>query len=100
MPAETPGCNLKVFAAGLHQLGTKCEKLAGELTAGAAPSFVAGRSWQSTAATANAVAAAASEDLIAIAKRIGTRGTDYAMAGTMYERNDEYSAAALRSLVR
>lgn len=46
---DTRGHRLKVLAAGLHQVGAKCEKLGGELSATAVPSFVAASPWQASA---------------------------------------------------
>jgi hypothetical protein len=96
---DTPGRRLKVLAAGLQQLGTTCEKIAGELSAGAVRSFVAASPWQSNAATVNIGAAGAGEDLIALAQRVGTRAADYSKAFTMYTDNEDGSAARFRGLV-
>jgi hypothetical protein len=101
MPANTSGSGkpLKVLAAGLHQLGTECEKISGELSAAAAPSFVAASTWQSTAATAKVAADAASKDLAAVAERVGRRGADYSQAGAMYTATEDESAGRFRGLV-
>jgi len=99
MPADTPGRRLKVLASGLHQLGTICEKINGELSADAARTVVAASSWASSAVTATITAAAAGKDLAAIAEGIGTRGADYAKAGTMYTETDEDSGGTFRGLI-
>jgi hypothetical protein len=44
MPAATGFC-LKVLAPGQHQLGTKCEKLSGELAADAKPPSMPTSGW-------------------------------------------------------
>jgi len=88
-----------VLASGLHQLGTKCEKINGELAADAVPSCVAPSGWASSAATANMAAVAVGKDLTAIAGRIGTRGAHYAKAGTMYADTDDGSPGRFRGLV-
>lgn len=99
MPADTPGRRLKVLAGGLEQLGTHCEAESARVSAVAAPLFVAVSTWQSCAGTVNIAALAAGKNLAAIAQRIGTRGADYAKAGSMYTRNDEDSAGEFRGLV-
>ncbi|WP_293058803.1 hypothetical protein [Mycobacterium sp.] len=45
MPAETPGCRLKVLAAGLAQVGAECETISAGLSADTAPSLVAASVW-------------------------------------------------------
>lgn len=92
MPADTPGRRMKVLAAGLAHLGTECETISAELSADTAASFVAASVWQSNAGVVNVAAATARKDLGAIAARIGTRGTNYATAGTRYTETEGASA--------
>jgi hypothetical protein len=58
---DTPGRRLKVFTAGLHQLGARCPSLGGTLSAEAVPSFVAASSWQSNAGAVNKYSAAGTD---------------------------------------
>jgi hypothetical protein len=93
---DTRGRRLKVLAAGLHQVGAKCEKLGGELSAAAVPSFVAASPWQASAGAVNIATAAARKDVAAIAQRVSTRGADYSKAGTAYTAADEKSGGRFR----
>ncbi|MDI3312988.1 MAG: hypothetical protein QJR12_01510 [Mycobacterium sp.] len=99
MAADTPGRQLRVLAAGLHQLGDECEKIGGELAAAGAPMAVAAWPWQSNTGTINIAAAAAGKDVVAIRQRIATRGADYHAAGTAYTATDDDGAARFRGLV-
>jgi hypothetical protein len=99
MLADSPGRRLKVLAAGLHELGTKCEKLGTELVAEAAASFVATSPWQSNAGTVNLAATEARKDMTELAKRIDTRAANYSRAGTKYTANEQDSAAQFGRLV-
>ncbi|MDI3313051.1 MAG: hypothetical protein QJR12_01840 [Mycobacterium sp.] len=97
MAADTPGRQLRVRAAGLHQLGDECEKIGGELAAAAVPMAVAASPWQSNTGTIN-IAAAAGKDVVAMTQRIATRGADYHAAGTAYTATDDDGAARFRGL--
>jgi hypothetical protein len=99
MPADTPGRRLKVLSAGLHRLSAECEKITGELSADAASPVPAVSGWASSAATVNVAALMAGKDLTAIAERIGSRGMDYAKAGTMYIETDQDSGGDFRGLM-
>lgn len=99
MPADTQGRRLKVLADGLAQLGAECEQISAGLSADTAASFVAASVWQSNAGMVNVAAATARKNLGAIAARVGTRGGDYATAGTRYTETEDASAARLRGLI-
>lgn len=99
MPADTPGRRLKVLAAGLHELGARCETLSGELSTSAAPSFVAASSWQANAGAINIACAGSRKDVAALTGRLEASGTKYAKAGTSYTQTEEESAGSLRGLV-
>lgn len=96
--ADTPGHQLKVLAAGLHQLGARCETLGAELSTAAASSFVAASPWLANAGAVNIAAAAARKDLTAVAQRLGARGAHYPTAGSAYTENDEESGEQFRGL--
>jgi hypothetical protein len=98
MAADTPGSRLKVLAAGLHQLGARCEKLSGELCAEAAPSFVAASPWQANAGALNIACSELRKDLAVLAGRLSTRGTKYSRAGASYTATDDDGAAKFRGL--
>lgn len=89
---------LKVLASGLHQLGTKCAKVSGELATAAKPPGADLSGWASSAATASTAGERAGEDLGGIGTRIGTWATAYNKAGTMYAETEDESAAKLRKL--
>jgi hypothetical protein len=97
---ETTGLRLKVLASGLHELATKCEKIAGELAADAQPPSISTSGWQSSAATARAAAAHAGKDLSSIATRINTRGTLYNATADAFTRTEEQNTRRLRGLIR
>jgi hypothetical protein len=98
MPADTSGPRLKVLAAGLHQLGSECEQISGELATAAASAVVAASSWQSNARAVNVATTAASKDVGAIARRVGSRGVEYRTAGSAYTATDEEGAGRFRGL--
>ncbi len=99
MPAQAPRGRLQVLASGLAQLGSRCEKVSGELTAAAAPPALSASNWQSSAVTARLAAMAAGNDLAELGARISARGADYTTAGAAYTRTEDESAAMLRALV-
>jgi hypothetical protein len=99
MPADSPGRRLKVLAAGLYELGIKCEKLGAELFAEAAASFVAASPWQSNAGTVNIAATGARKDMAGLANRIDSRAANYSRAGAKYTETEQDSAAQFRRLV-
>jgi hypothetical protein len=99
MPADSSGRRLKVLAAGLHELGAKCEKLGTELFAEAAASFVATSPWQSNAGTVDIAVAGARKDMAELAKQIDTRAANYSRAGAEYTATEADSAALFRRLV-
>jgi hypothetical protein len=95
---DTPGRRLKVFTAGLHQLGARCQSLDGTLSAEAVPSFVAASSWQSNAGAVNLACAGSRTDLTALAGRAQASGTKYSAVGTDYTETDEDGAGRFRGL--
>lgn len=99
MSADTLGRRLKVLAAGLHELGARCETRIGELSTAAAPSLVDASSWQANAGAVNIAYAGSRRDLTALTGRMKASGTKYAEAGTSYTQTEEESAASLRGLV-
>ena len=95
---DTPGRRLKVFTAGLHQLGARCQSLGGTLSAEAVPSFVAASSWQSIAGAVNLACAGSRKDLAALAGRAQASGTKYSAAGTDCTETDEDGAGGFGGL--
>ena len=89
---------LKVFTAGLQQLGARCESLGGALSADAVPSFVAASSWQSNAGAVNIACAGSHKDLTALAGRAQASGTKYSAAAADYIETDEDGAGGFRGL--
>jgi hypothetical protein len=99
VPADSPGRRLKVLAAGLYELSAKCEKLATELSAEAAASFVAASPWQSNVGVVDIAAAEVRKDMAELARRIDTRAAHYSRAGAEYTATEEGSVAQFRGLV-
>lgn len=98
MPAETPRRRLQVLASGLAQLGSKCEKVSGELASAAPPLSLSASGWPPSAATAHLAATAAGKDLVGIGTRLSARGADYTAAAAAYTQLEDASAAKLRAL--
>jgi hypothetical protein len=98
MSANISGRRLKVLAGGLHQLSSRCESLAGALSAIAAPSLGGFSTWQANAGVVNVACVGSLKDLAGLAARMDASATKYAKAGVDYTQNDEDSAAELRGL--
>lgn len=100
MPADTPGRRVKVLAAGLRQLGLRCEAVSGELSAAAAVPPASASSWQTNAAVVNASQAEACADLAIAASRLEARAEMYTKAASDYTTNEQHAAVQFTVLVR
>lgn len=99
MPSEAPGRSVKVLAAGLRQLSTRCGAVSGELAAEAAATPVTAATWQTNATAVHTARTAACADLTNAANHLNTRAQTYATAATDYTTDDQHAAAQFTVLV-
>jgi hypothetical protein len=69
IPADTTGHRIKLVAAGLRQVGARCDTIAGGLSASAAAPAVAALTWQTNATAVSTARAGACADLAGAAAR-------------------------------
>lgn len=98
MSTETPGTRLKIATAGLHQLATRGENLAGGLSATAAPSLTAASSWQASAGVVSGACAQSHRDLATLTRRMRDSAARYIEAGAGYSVTDVAGALRFREL--